>query len=436
MKALILAAILPAAAWAEALPPPLDPQDFDSAPMAELRLGQLLFYDPILSGNRTVSCASCHHPTLATGDGVALGIGDGGIGLGPERRIDAANPPEQRIPRNAPPLFNLGHRSIHTLFADGRIESDPNRPAGLRTPLEDDMVTGFDGILSAQTMFPVLSPDEMAGHYSENEIAKAVRQGVLTGEGGAWNLIANRVADIPAYAAMFAEAYPHIAAGDPVAFTDISNAIAAFMAFEWRADDSAFDRHLRGEAALQGAAAEGMVLFYGEAGCSRCHAGPLLSDQSFHAMGAPQIGPGKAARFESHQRDTGRMRVTGRPQDAYAFRTPMLRNVTETGPWGHAGAHDDLRDFLRFHADPAAGLTRFTHRVPLPAAGEFAGDWTILETPEEMARIAAAISAPPTPLSEAEITALLAFLDSLRDPRSLAGRLGVPARVPSGLPVD
>ena len=89
-----------------------------------------------------------------------------------------------------------------------------------------------------------------------------------------------------------------------------------------------------------------MELFFGTAGCSRCHAGSLLSDQRFHPMGEPQLGPGKAARFESHQRDTGRMRVTGRAEDAYAFRTPMLRNVTETGPWGHAGAHDDLAAFF------------------------------------------------------------------------------------------
>lgn len=436
MKALVLAVILPVAAWTGALPPPLDPQDFDSAIPAELNLGRLLFYDPILSGNRNVSCASCHHPQLATGDGVALGIGDGGIGLGPERRVDPANPPEQRIPRNAPPLFNLGHRSIHTLFADGRIERDPNRPSGLRTPLEDDMVSGFDGILSAQTMFPVLSPDEMAGHYSENDISRAVRLGLLSGPGGAWDLISQRVAAIPEYARMFAAAYPHIAEGAPIAFTDISNAIAAFMAFEWRADDSAFDRHLRGEAPLQGAAAEGMALFFGAADCSGCHAGPLLSDQRFHAMGAPQIGPGKAARFESHQRDTGRMRVTGRADDAYAFRTPMLRNVTETGPWGHAGAHDDLGAFLRFHADPAAGLSAFAARVALPAPEHFTGDWTILETRDEIAAIAAAIKTPPVPLSEAEITALLGFLDSLRDPQSLAGRLGVPEEVPSGLPLD
>ena len=82
MRLIALLLLCPAVAAAQMLPPPLDPADFDTAPVAEVRLGQLLFYDPILSGNRSVSCATCHHPRFATGDGVSLGIGDGGIGLG------------------------------------------------------------------------------------------------------------------------------------------------------------------------------------------------------------------------------------------------------------------------------------------------------------------------------------------------------------------
>ncbi|WP_051155928.1 cytochrome-c peroxidase [Salipiger mucosus] len=425
------------AATALAGPPdPLDPMDFMPVDRAEARLGQMLFYDPILSGNRSVSCASCHHPRFATGDGVSLGLGDGGIGLGPDRHADPDNPPEQRIPRNAPPLFNVGHADLKALFADGRIEIDRSRPSGFRTPLEDAMIPGFSGILSAQTMFPVLSPDEMAGHYQENDVSKAVRQGRLTGPGGAWDLIARRVAAVPAYVEMVREAYPWIETPDEIGFTDISNAIAAFMALEWRADDSAFDRHLRGEAPLTGAALEGMALFYGEAGCAACHSGPLLSDHGFHAMAAPQLGPGKAESFETHQRDLGRMRVTGHEADAHAFRTPMLRNVTRTGPWGHAGGHDDLRAFLRDHADPVAGLDAYERQAVLPQVEGLAADWAVMENAEERGAIAAAVTQPAHPLSEADLDALMAFMAALTDEASLSGRLGVPQSVPSGLPVD
>ncbi len=118
--AVSLLALLASPALAE-MPGPLDPLDFMDVSRDEAELGQLLFYDPILSGGREVACATCHHPKFATGDGVSLGIGDGGIGLGPDRVGDAENPPEQRIPRNAPPLFNMGHDDIRVLFADGRI---------------------------------------------------------------------------------------------------------------------------------------------------------------------------------------------------------------------------------------------------------------------------------------------------------------------------
>ena len=65
------------------------------------------------------------------------------------------------------------------------------------------MVTGFASLLSAQTMFPVLSNDEMAGHYEENDVSTLVRQGRMTGPDGAWAAIAARVAAIPEYQARF-----------------------------------------------------------------------------------------------------------------------------------------------------------------------------------------------------------------------------------------
>jgi cytochrome c peroxidase len=437
--ALALAALLAAPpAAALDLPAPADDADFRAPPPERVLLGRDLFYDPILSGNRTVACATCHHPRHATSDGVSLGLGEGGRGLGPDRVADPENPPEQRIPRNSPALWNLGHASFTRLFHDGRLEADPARPSGLRTPLEEDMVMGFDGPLAAQTMFPVLSPDEMAGHYAENDVARAVRQGFITGPDGAWAILSARVAAIPAYAGRFAAAYPEIAAGRPIAFTDISNALADFIAAEFRADDSPFDRHLRGEAPLTGAAAEGMALFYGRARCATCHAGPFQTDHAFHAVAMPQLGPGKAARFERHQRDVGRMRVTGRPEDAYRFRTPSLRMVAETAPYGHSGAYATLEAAIRHMADPAAGFATYDRAQARLAAlpGAVRPDWAILDDPAEAAAIAAANELTPITLTEAEVAALAAFLAALTDDSALAGRLGVPDTVPSGLPVD
>ncbi|MCB2127746.1 MAG: cytochrome-c peroxidase [Rhodobacteraceae bacterium] len=424
-------------ALAKDLPPPVSDSDFQAVNLDEAKLGQLLFYDRILSGNRNIACSTCHHPRFATSDGLSLGIGEGGIDLGPQRHPDPADYPEQRIPRNATALFNLGAHEFKVLFHDGRIEADPTRPSGLRTPLEDEMVSGFASVLSAQTMFPVLSPDEMAGHYSENDISTAVREGLITGEGGAWDLISRRVAALPEYQAMFAAVYPEIASGRKIAFTDISNAIAGFVAFEWRSDQSPFDAYLRGVGQLPPPALAGMTLFYGPAGCSACHSGPFLTDQSFHAMGEPQIGPGKAERFESHSRDVGRMRVTNDPRDAYAFRTPSLRNVTETGPWGHAGAWSDLTEFLLHHSNPGEGLAGFDRAEPvLPEMNVAKPDWVVLDSAEESDAITAAAEKSSYHLGKAEAEDIRAFLLTLKDPVALAGRLGIPDRVPSGLAVD
>ena len=331
------------------------------------------------------------------------------------------------LPRNAPALFNLGFPEFTRFFHDGRLEEDPSRPAGIRTPLGEDMGLGFASALSAQAMFPVLSPDEMAGHYDENEVSKRVRQGMLAHDGGAWSVLAARVGAIPAYAG---------ALGEPVRFTAISDALAAFIASEWRADDSPFDRHLRGVAPLTGRAAEGMALFYGEAGCSGCHAGAFQTDHGFHAIAMPQIGPGKGERFETHARDEGRMRVTGAPEDAYAFRTPSLRHVTETAPYGHAGAYATLEAVVRHHLDPVGSLRGYDRAQAVLPALPGAVDWRAMDDPAEVEAIAAANALAPVALADAEVAAILAFLATLTDERAAAGRLGIPEAVPSGLPVE
>lgn len=408
---------------------------FPDPDMARIELGRLLFYDPILSGNREVSCGSCHHPTLGTGDGVSLGLGDGARGLGQERRVLAENPPEQRIPRNAPALFNLGAKIdgqpvFARMFHDGRLELDPSRPSGLRTPLEDEMTLGFDSPLAAQAMFPVLSGDEMAGHYSENDIAEAVRLGRITGPDGAWDRIAGRITAIPEYRTRFDEV---LGPETKITFTHIANMMADFIAFEWRADASAYDRWLREGVALTETAERGRQLFYGAAGCASCHSGLFQTDHDFHAIAMPQLGPGKAARFERHHRDIGRGRVTGEDADFYRFRTPSLRNVSLTAPYGHAGSYATLEAVVRHHLDPVEHLRSYdTSQAMLP---ELAGaeDFIIASDAAERAAIASANELEPRSLSDEQVADLLGFLEALTDKTQ---RLGVPDDVPSGLPVE
>lgn len=420
--------LLAGTAWADGID--LGPRPVFAEPdMKRVRLGQLLFYDPILSGNKNISCATCHHPKLGTSDGVSLSLGEGGLGLGSDRKPDPENLPEQRLPRNAPGLWNLGAEEFSVFFHDGRLEADPDQPSGIRTPLGSEMTQGFQSVLAAQAMFPVLSPDEMAGHYSENDVSQAVRMGLLSQPGGAWDIIGKRVAEVPDYA----EAFSEISPGKTIHFTDIANVIADFIAFEWRADASPFDIAMQGGAPLPDLAARGMELFYGKAGCSDCHAGWFQTDHAFHAIAMPQIGPGKAARFEDHARDEGRFRVTGDVADAYAFRTPSLRNVTLTAPYGHNGAYADLGDVVRHHGDPVTFLQEYGISAAVLPELASAKDQNVLGNLDQMQSIADASTLVPKRLSEDDVTAILAFLKSLEDP---AERLGVPDAVPSGLPVD
>ena len=349
--------------------------------------------------------------------------------LGAERKFDTKNPPEQRIPRNSPGLWNLGATEFTTFFHDGRLETDPTRANGIRTPLGTHMRSGFKSALAAQAMFPVLSPDEMAGHYSENDVSQAVRLGLLTQEGGAWDLIAARVAAIPEYEQRFSQVAP----GGTITFSAIANVIADFIAFEWRADNSPFDLAMRGEAELPEEARRGMQLFYGKAGCSTCHSGWFQTDHKFHSIAMPQIGPGKAARFESHVRDDGRLRVTGDAEDAFAFRTPSLRNVTLTAPYGHNGAYARLEDIVRHHLHPEDSLRSYSLEMAVLPDFPGAQDQRPLSNPENLDAIARSSDLSRISLTDHEISALLSFLGSLEDP---AERLGVPDQVPSGLPVD
>jgi cytochrome c peroxidase len=124
--------------------------------------------------------------------------------------------------------------------------------------------------------------------------------------------------------------------------------------------------------------------------------------------------------------------------DAYRFRTPSLRNVALTAPYGHNGAYPTLEGIIRHHAD-AVGMrkkwTRDMAQLPnVPWLQEI--DFVIQSDTREMARQDAAIDIKPMSLSDRDIADLVAFLNSLTDYRAKERPLGRPNSVPSGLPVD
>lgn len=94
-------------------------QKAQSSPV-KVELGRLLFWDKILSGNKNISCATCHLPQAATSDALPVSIGEGGIGAA-AKRIPPADKGKDLIfvPRNSPDIFNRG--DFQTMFWDGRV---------------------------------------------------------------------------------------------------------------------------------------------------------------------------------------------------------------------------------------------------------------------------------------------------------------------------
>ena len=431
----ILALCLALPAGAADLPRPLTDDDFIAFDPAQAKLGQLLFYDKILSGNRNISCGTCHHHDLGGSDGLSLGIGEGGEGLGPKRLAEGPDDRiRKRIPRNAQALWNLGAKDIRVLFHDGRLETSNLYGNGFNSPAEEWLPEGLETILAAQALFPLTARFEMAGDPEENPVSGAVNDRI----DNAWPILAKRVRIIPEYGEMFVAAFDHIDRADEVTIVEIGNALAAFIGTEWRNHDSPFDRYLAGEDALTDAQMRGTELFYGKAGCAACHSGPLLSDQQFHALALPAFGPGKTRRFELQPRDVGRMAESDRLEDAYRFRTPMLRNVALTAPYGHNGAYPTLDGIVRHHLDPVAALDDWQPALAqLPKAEWFAPvDFIVQQDAREIARQRAAIDITPVALTDAEIADIVVFLEALTGETAKSRPLGRPESVPSGLPVD
>lgn len=405
------------------------PERLPSPNTAKVALGEALFWDPILSGNKDIACATCHHPLTAAGDGLSLSIGTGGVGIGPERVM--VNGRQLLIPRNATPVYNLALAGMDTLFWDGRVQG--TAASGFDTPANDDLPFGLDNAVAAQAMFPVTSREEMRGHRGDRDIFDERNELASFSDHQwpqIWDGIMSRVLEIPAYRQLFQAAYPNVPL-DELGFEHAANAIAAYQMETFTFLDSPWDLYLQGNSsALSAEQLAGAKLFLGKAGCARCHNGPLLSDMRFYNIGVPQIGPGKGMEAPL---DYGRARETGDETDLFAFRTPPLRNVAITGPWMHNGAFTSLETAVRHHLDPAASVAAYdmgqlSEMVRAEDSGNTAVHTAALNAPS--------FTRPAGDLSDAEVAALLAFLHALTSPSAENLAHTIPNAVPSGMAIN
>ncbi len=384
-----------------------------------VHLGQALTFDPILSGNKDISCGTCHFPAFGTGDGKSLSIGQGGANVGPKR----SHPLGTFIPRNAPPLFNLA--AMKHLFWDGRIEQNG---ATLTTPAGNQITSAMRGTfefgpISAIGMFPVTNRAEMRAG-SGNDLAALPDSNMQ----GIWTALMKRLGAIPEYRAMFENAYPGTKFDD-MTFAHASNAIGGFIVDSYSLANAPWDRFLAGhDDALSPRQLEGAKTFL-TLKCSICHTGATLSDDQFHNVALAQIGPGEG-NGTGFNDDFGRMNVTGNPADIYKFRTTPLRNVEFTAPYGHDGSVRSLRSFVEHYSESDLKLIAFN---PFELEPGLRG--TLLNNQ-------ATIIAQRDPiimgvvLTDDLVGKLMDYMTALSDPAVRDLGKTVPTHLPSRLPVQ
>ena len=223
------------------------------------------------------------HWACATCHNPSLGFSDGlprSLGFGDETELG----------RSAPTVLNIAYNTAQ--FWDGRAPT-----------------------MEAQAVGPIQAGREMNSKPEELE---------------------KELNGIPEYKERFMKVF-----GEPVTMPNIGKAIAAFerTLVTW---DAPFDRYMRGDKnALTTQEKRGLIMFISKAACTQCHNGPNFTDNQFHNIGLPQVGPLKE--------DLGRYEVTKNEKDKKAFKTPTIRNVTLTPPYTHNGVFKTLEEVVDFY---------------------------------------------------------------------------------------
>jgi len=285
-----------------------------------------VFFDSRFSSNQEVRCESCHSVDYAFADNKPTST----AGLGPGTR-------------NAPTVLNAARYS--TFLWDGRADS-----------------------LWSQPLFAFENPTEMG--FTRLEIAHLL--GVLYSK--QYTAVFGPLPDLSDATRFPAKGAPGDAAFDAMSADDqatingvvanLGKSLEAYMR-KVSTGPSPVDKFLAGDTtALTDQQRDGMYAFV-SAGCLNCHSGPQLSDNKFHNLGiAAAAGQGpdpgraggiatlRANPFNQHGRFYEGP-APDAPEDltplAGAFRTPSLRNLVKSAPYGHNGTYQTLEAIVDFH---------------------------------------------------------------------------------------
>ena len=268
---------------------------------AKIELGRQLYFDPRLSADATVSCASCHDPAQGYGANTRTGLGIRGQAGG----------------RNSPVSYNRILSGAQ--FWDGRADSLEAQAVG---PIANPIEMGFthEGVVERLKTIPVYERQfkKIFGGVSIDAVGKAIasfERAIVTGPSPY---------DYGEQLRPFAD----LDADDLEEDADLAKKYAEAKA-------------AAGTFAMSESAKRGREIFFTEKGnCTACHVGANLSDEKYHNLG---VGMDKA------EPDVGRFAVTKDAKDKGAFKTPTVRNVAYTAPYMHDGSLATLEEVVEWY---------------------------------------------------------------------------------------
>jgi cytochrome c peroxidase len=284
----------------------------DESPLtrAKIELGRQLYFDTRLSADNSISCATCHDPEVGYAKGTQFGVGI---------KSQTGN-------RNSPTAYNRILSGAQ--FWDGRATSLEDQAIGpIANPIEmgnthEVCVKSVAEIPGYRKQFEAIFADGLSIENIGKAIA-AFERTLVTGP-APWDYYQQLAAFEKAYAADIED-------------LDLLKEEDEELYNEYMTLKKASEEHPISEAALRG----GELFFSDKAACTTCHVGANFSDELYHNLG---VG------MDAETPDLGRYEQTGEEKDKGAFKTPTIRNISQTGPYMHDGSQKTLEEVVEWYA--------------------------------------------------------------------------------------
>lgn len=319
------------------------PQDPKNPITAEkVALGQMLFHETGLarkpqknSGFLTYSCASCHHAKAGFQSCVPQGIGDGGVAFGKAGE----------------------QRNKNLSYLDSEMDVQPIRsPSSMNIAYQTNVL--WNGQFGATHLNVGTQASWVKGTPKENNFLgfQGTETQAIAGQGVHRLEISKTLLERHnIYMDFFKKAFPNLNVDDPQQLK-ISGALA-IAAYERTvlANEAPFQQWLRGNhSAMTNEQKQGAILFFGKAGCVKCHNGPSLADMNFYALGMKDLTNGSYGQnnvFEvktTQPEHLGRGGFTGKAEDMFKFKVPQLYNLKDSPFYGHGASFYSIEAILEY----------------------------------------------------------------------------------------